>query len=217
MLEAEILAGIRRGCRNPRLATSDLQAIILRGVTFLGLHIKQADPSYFLVRKSVSSLTHVFTKPSDCVRIEAVWDLGTTAKTITGAADSAGLVRMTVSTHGFTSDNIVTQHDISGCTEANGTFKITVIDANTYDLQGSTFANAYTSGGLAYVCPTTPDKINKINLSDSTLQNRLNWYPRGDKIVVDDSTFLNDILHRTLSLTSPRSTTKDLLPLGLPT
>lgn len=75
---------------------------------------------------------------------------GATAKTITGAANNgSGLVRITAVGHGYSTGDIIKQDGILGTTEANGTWEITVITANTYDLNLSTFTNAYTSGGSA--------------------------------------------------------------------
>lgn len=57
-------------------------------------------------------------------------------------------VRLTVSsTTGMTTGDTRTVFGIVGTTEANGTWVITVIDATHIDLQGTTFANVYTSGG----------------------------------------------------------------------
>lgn len=70
--------------------------------------------------------------------------------TITGAADNgAGLIRITVaSTATLTTGESKTISAVTGTTEANGTWLITVINGTTFDLQGSTFANAYVSGGI---------------------------------------------------------------------
>lgn len=78
--------------------------------------------------------------------------LGTNANaalTITGAADSgSGEVRLTVaSTATFTTGESKTVSDVTGTTEANGTWTITVVDGTHIDLDGSTFANAWVSGG----------------------------------------------------------------------
>lgn len=72
------------------------------------------------------------------------------AITITGAASNgSGLVRITVgSTSTLTTGDVKTIAGVGGTTEANGTWTITVINGTTFDLQGSTFANAYTSGGV---------------------------------------------------------------------
>lgn len=68
---------------------------------------------------------------------------------VTGAANNgAGLIRLAVvSTTGLTTGVSKAVTDVVGTTEANGTWTITVIDATHVDLQGSTFANGYVSGG----------------------------------------------------------------------
>jgi len=68
---------------------------------------------------------------------------------IAGAADNgATLVRITTTTsHGLTTGDYVRIYDVTGTTEANGTWEVTAIAATTFDLVGSTFANAYVSGG----------------------------------------------------------------------
>jgi hypothetical protein len=72
------------------------------------------------------------------------------ALTITGAADSgSGEVRITVgSTATLTTGQIVAISGVGGTTEANGNWTITVVNGTTFDLDDSTFANAYTSGGV---------------------------------------------------------------------
>jgi hypothetical protein len=73
------------------------------------------------------------------------------SKAITGAANNgSGLIRITATAHTFATENRVTITGVGGTTEANASnWRITVITANTFDLQGSTFTNAYTSGGTA--------------------------------------------------------------------
>jgi hypothetical protein len=72
-------------------------------------------------------------------------------KAITGAANNgSGLIRITATAHSFATGNRITVSGVGGTVEANGSkWPITVITANTFDLQGSTFTNAYTSGGTA--------------------------------------------------------------------
>jgi hypothetical protein len=75
-------------------------------------------------------------------------------KTITNCADNgSGAIRVTVATHGWSTGNRVTISEVSGTTEALGTWTITVNDANTFDLDTSTFSNAYVSGGKAGLAP----------------------------------------------------------------
>jgi hypothetical protein len=72
------------------------------------------------------------------------------AITIAGAANNgAGLIRVTVgSTATLSTNQIVSISGVVGTVEANGeNWKITVVDGTHIDLQGSTFTNAYVSGG----------------------------------------------------------------------
>src|SRR5579859_1381656 len=74
-----------------------------------------------------------------------------TGKAITNAINNgSGLIRITATAHGFVTGNKVDVGNVTGTTEANKTgWTVTVIDANTFDLQASVFANAYVSGGVA--------------------------------------------------------------------
>lgn len=71
------------------------------------------------------------------------------ALTITAAANNgSGLIRLTVaSTATFATGQKKIVAGVAGTTEANGRWTITVVDGTHIDLQGSTFANVYTSGG----------------------------------------------------------------------
>jgi hypothetical protein len=69
---------------------------------------------------------------------------------ITNAVDNGGgLIRITCVAHGGTTGQSWIIAAVAGTTEANGTWTITVIDVDTFDLQGSAFVNAYVSGGTA--------------------------------------------------------------------
>lgn len=69
---------------------------------------------------------------------------------VSGAANNgSGLIRLTIASHVFTTGDIAVVRGVGGTTEANGRWVVTVINSTTIDLQGSTFANAYTSGGFA--------------------------------------------------------------------
>jgi Ubiquitin-activating enzyme E1 FCCH domain len=72
-------------------------------------------------------------------------------KQITGAANNgSGLIRITAANHGFATENRITISGVGGTVEANAAnWRITVAGASSFDLQGSTFTNAYTSGGTA--------------------------------------------------------------------
>lgn len=77
-------------------------------------------------------------------------DFVATPKTITNAVNNgAGLIRITAVAHGYTTGNRVKVSGITGTTEANANWGITVIDPDTFDLIGSLFVNAYISGGTS--------------------------------------------------------------------
>jgi hypothetical protein len=67
---------------------------------------------------------------------------------VTGAANNgAGLIRITSVAHGLVTGDYINIQGVTGTTEANGNWDITVIGPDTFDLVGSTFTNAYVSGG----------------------------------------------------------------------
>jgi hypothetical protein len=71
-------------------------------------------------------------------------------RAITGAVNNGGgLIRLTVTAHGFTTGNKVTVANVGGVPNATGNWTVTVVSADVIDLQGSTFAGTYTSGGVA--------------------------------------------------------------------
>ena len=61
--------------------------------------------------------------------------------------NGSGLIRLTTAAHGLTTGNKVFIKNVGGTVEANGLWTVTVVSATEIDLQGSTFTNAYTSGG----------------------------------------------------------------------
>ena len=80
------------------------------------------------------------------------------APSVSGAANNgSGLIRLTVNTTtGVKTGDAVFVSQVGGTTEANTTgtpWYITVVDGTHIDLQGSTFTNTYTSGGLIYDMP----------------------------------------------------------------
>lgn len=77
-------------------------------------------------------------------------DASVVNKNISSAANNgSGLIRISCTGHGFSTNDWIAVYGVGGTTEANGAWQVTVIDANTFDLQGSSFSHAYTSGGVA--------------------------------------------------------------------
>ena len=71
---------------------------------------------------------------------------------VTGSASGAGgVVELTVgSTAGITTGDTVSVYAVGGTTEANGYWTVTVNDGTHLSLTGTTWANAWTSGGVVY-------------------------------------------------------------------
>ena len=81
---------------------------------------------------------------------------------VTGAAAGAGgAIALAVgdTAEMSTNDTVIVQ-GIVGTTEANGTWPITVIDANHILLQGSVFVHAYVSSGTVVDVTSPPNAIN---------------------------------------------------------
>lgn len=68
-------------------------------------------------------------------------------KTVTNAVTSGGLIKLTVTSHGYSTGTKIIAYGINGTVEANGPWPITVVDANSFTLDGSVFVSTYTSGG----------------------------------------------------------------------
>lgn len=105
--------------------------------------------NYVLDRWSPYALATQYLAPlgKPGVTLEGLGSIGAIA--ISNADDNgSGLIRLTVSsTSGWSTGDIKDVSGVGGTTEANGTWTITVINGTTIDLQGSTYANGYTSGG----------------------------------------------------------------------
>jgi len=171
------------------------------GINLLAHLLLASAPEYFEKKVSLQpKQTNInkFQLPSDCLNLKTVWDYDGDVGTITGAANNgSGLVRVTVAAgHGFSDAAIVTQHDVGGCTEANGTWQIDYIDANTYDLLGSTFANAWTSGGKVFVEKDDTYKypIDRIPSKFQNASDETHYFLNEDDVVIDDPEFENDLI-----------------------
>lgn len=66
------------------------------------------------------------------------------------ASGTGGKVRCTLANHGLATGNRVLIDGVLGTTEANGYRTITYVDANNFDLDGTTYANTFTGEGFCY-------------------------------------------------------------------
>jgi hypothetical protein len=88
------------------------------------------------------------------------------------ANNGSSAVRITRAAHGYVSADSVTVANVAGVPGANGTFAITVIDANNFDLIGSSFTGAYVNTGWATIsrnlapATSTDLRLQFVSLSD---------------------------------------------------
>ena len=181
-----------------KLATTDktdteVGDVIDRAIKVLGSILRMRDPETFIVRKSLTSNTHVFSLPSDCRKVIRVWDLMTTAKAITGATNASPIV-ITAASHGFSTGDVITIHDVGGNTAANGVWSITKVDDGSFSLDDSTGNADYTSGGYAFKETSAMREMRRIYPQDATYTDRYAWYMRQNNIVVDYPSFSNSLV-----------------------
>ena len=157
-------------------------------------------PEYFEKKVSLqpkNTNIHAFELPSDCLGVKKVWDYDGNAGTVTGAADNgSGAIRLTVTSHGRSDEDVVRVHGILGTTEANGTWQIDYVNANAFDLVDSTFTNAYTSGGKVFKeCDDTYKyPMDRIPGKFQSADDETHYFLNEDDIIVDDPEFEDDLI-----------------------
>lgn len=105
---------------------------------------------------------------------------------ITAAVDNgSGLIRLTSTGHGLSDDDQVhvTGMTAAGVPNADGTWAVDQIDANTFDLKESTFSGAFTAGGEEFAIKLDVDEFlndvtaaaveETVGLSEATFTNAL--------------------------------------------
>ncbi len=85
--------------------------------------------------------------------------VGSLSTNVTGAAaGTGGVVRLAVTeTAGMATNDVANVSGITGTTEANGNWPITIIDATHIELQGSVYANAYRGNGVLVDLTSPPN------------------------------------------------------------
>lgn len=103
--------------------------------------------------------------------------VGSVATAVTGAAAGTGgvIALAVVSTTNMFTNDVVRVANVAGTVEANGAWQITVIDATHISLQGSTFTNAYTSGGTVVDLTSPPSAVAPQVAVSMSRDGGLNW------------------------------------------
>lgn len=184
------------------ITQTTIEHLINSAVVLLWNKIKSVAPEYLTRRKSISSETNLFVWPSDCMSLLNIWDMRTTAGTITGATNATPIV-ISQTAHGFSTAQIITIHDVVGNTAANGTHAITKVGDDSYSLDSVAGTDDYTSGGKAFQETSSFTEIQRITLDRSRGQNRNTWHSRGKIIVVNLNSFSNDVIIDYLTSATP--------------
>mgnify|MGYP000063489141 FL=1 len=100
------------------------------------------EASYWQNKTERRSIQEMFTKKLDLIASITNVD-GATGGT-------SGLIRITAASHGLSTGDEVIIADVGGTTEANGYFTVTNVSSSQFTLDGTTFSNAWTSGGGVY-------------------------------------------------------------------
>jgi hypothetical protein len=193
---ATMIADVRRDIREQSPVTiSDtaITAVIQDAAEILWESLVKADDSIGRERVSLTSVTNSFAIPSDVFRITDVWDMRTTAKTITDATNANPIV-FTSAAHGFSDDDIVRVHDVGGNTNGNVTGLVDNKTTNTFELSGVAGNAAYTSGGKVFLENTQFRRLRPITPRESTGKHRYEYFLRGGFIVVDWLSFSDDLI-----------------------
>lgn len=113
-------------------------------------------------------------------------DPSATGGTITNATNASPIV-ITSAGHGLTNGTIVHVSGVTGNTGANGEFAVTVIDANTFSLNGSVGNGAYVSGGVWHVAGLYDINYTVLGangfVSGQNYSMLINWTPGGVSMV----------------------------------
>ena len=92
------------------------------------------------------------------IEVQFVCGYGTHASQVITAASNASPIVLTIAGHGYATGDQVQVESVAGNTAANGLWFVTLVDANTFSLNGSAGNAAYTSGGSSTII-TIPEPI----------------------------------------------------------
>jgi hypothetical protein len=151
-----------------------------------------SDPSN--LNTSIWTANNCGSGSQSCMGLTTTGENSSTALSVTGAANSGtGLIRLTVANHPYQVEDFVEVANVGGVSNATGVWRVTPFDANHFDLNGSTWAGTYTSGGTAtqkikgVIVVDNGDKASKLSgfgisfsqpASPSTIAN-ITQYPTG--------------------------------------
>lgn len=117
---------------------------------------------------------------------------------ITNVSSNGGLIRLTMATtYGLVTGQNVLIGEVSGVSSANGTWKITVVDGQNVDLQGSTYAGSYTGNGYLTNDPSVPYNFDEVPRSvglPAVGTVGINWTNNSSQTVIWTNNLSNQVI-----------------------
>lgn len=113
------------------------------------------------------------------------------------ASGTSSKVRCTVANHGLVTGNKVLIKNVAGTTEANGYWTITYVDANNFDLDGTTYANTFTNAGGAYKIQVVKAIL---SAASSNVVVRANTRFFGSALIQDTKSYVKKVSNTSIEL-----------------
>ncbi len=161
--------------------------------------------------------------PSGACASESYWLRYVREGNVTLANNGSGLIRVTDTAHGYSTSDVVYFYRTNSGTQYDfyddqwGQFAITVIDANTYDLQGSTY-RAATNSAIAMYKVNAWSKCSGTDPGEGTWSTytgtkpRYQWHKNGSESKGCQSCWwLGNVIDGTWSQNQPPGLSRNLL------
>lgn len=163
---------------------------------------------WFAPARDEALAAHPWNFATTRARLTLTWnDLSGVALADAGASDE---IRVTHTSHGLTTGKRTHFRNVEGCPAANGTWYVTVIDANTFDLDDSVFSGSHTSGTGEWILaplfgwdyqhtkPTDCLRVNKVNGLEGNEEDSIPYAVEGSKLLCDaDEVLLSYVFQET--------------------
>jgi hypothetical protein len=132
-------------------------------------------------------------------------------------AGASAEIRVTAASHGLSTGQRVHFQDVAGVSNANGTWYVTVINANTFDLDDSVFSGTHTSGTGEWILaplfgwdyqhakPNDCLRVNKVNGIEGNEEDSQRYAVEGSKILCDaDEILINYVFQEATTTNWPQ-------------
>jgi hypothetical protein len=170
---------------------------------------------WFDAARDEALASHPWNFAAKRARLTLTWTaLSGVALADAGASDE---IRVTATAHGLTTGNRIHIRQVTGAPAANGSWYVTVVNANTFDLQGSVFSGAHTSGTGEWILaplfgwdyqharPNDCLRVNKVNGLEGNEEDSQRYAVEGSKILCDaDEILLSYVFQETTTANWPQ-------------